>query len=427
MKELAIQIFYSALKAVDPYLIVSHYADRVRVEYKRGKYKNLMVVGAGKAAYHMAKGVEGTLYDLIDHGIAITKYGHGGKLDKIEVIEAGHPMPDINGVRGTEQIIRLLEPLNKETLVLCLISGGGSALLVSPASGITLEDKREITQLLLNSGADIEALNTVRRHISKVKGGRLVEMAYPAKVLSFMLSDVIGDRMGLIASGPTAPDNTTYKDALEVLEKFRPTKKTPPRIWELLKRGAGGLIPETLKEDNPIFKRVKNIIVGSNRKALIAARDKANALGLPAYIISSKLRGEAREVAKYLASLATSIRGIKDSPQCLISGGETQVTVKGKGKGGRNMELALGFALRIEGIEGITLLSAGTDGTDGPTDAAGAIVDGNTIPRARALGLTPEAYLEDNDSYNFFKNIGGLFITGPTGTNVMDIQITIRS
>ena len=427
MKELAIQIFYSALKAVDPYLIVSHCADQVRVEYKRGGYKNFIVVGAGKAAYHMAKGAKETLYDLINYGIVITKYGHGGKLDKIKVIEAGHPVPDINGVKGTQQIIKLLKDLNKKTLVLCLISGGGSALLISPASGLTLEDKKEITKLLLNSGADIEALNTVRKHISKVKGGRLAEIAYPAKVFSFMLSDVIGDRLDLIASGPTAPDNTTYKDALEVLKKFKLIKKTPLRILELIKRGTGGLIPETLKEDNPIFNRVKNIVVGSNRRALIAARDKANALGLPAHIISSKIRGEAREVAKYLASLATSIRDAKGLPHCLISGGETQVTVKGKGMGGRNMELALGFALAIEGIGGVTLLSAGTDGTDGPTDAAGAIVDGNTIPKARASGLVPEVYLKNNDSYNFFKKIDGLFITGPTGTNVMDIQIIIRS
>lgn len=427
MKELAIQIFYSALKAVDPYLIVSHCADQVRIEYKRGGYKNFIVVGAGKAAYHMAKGAKEALYDLINYGIVITKYGHGGKLDKIKVIEAGHPVPDINGVKSTQQIIKLLKPLNKESLVLCLISGGGSALLISPVSGLTLKDKKEITKLLLNSGADIEALNTVRKHISKVKGGRLAEIAYPAKVFSFMLSDVIGDRLDLIASGPTAPDNTTYKDALEVLKKFKLIKKTPLRILELIKRGTGGLIPETLKEDNPIFNRVKNIVVGSNKRALIAARDKANALGLPAHIISSEIRGEAREVAKYLASLATSIRDAKGLPQCLISGGETQVTVKGKGMGGRNMELALGFALAIEGIRGVTLLSAGTDGTDGPTDAAGAIVDGNTIPKARALGLVPEVYLKNNDSYNFFKKIDGLFITGPTGTNVMDIQIIIRS
>ncbi len=439
MRELAIQIFYSALRAVDPFMLVSHYADQIRVEYKRGGYKNFIVVGAGKAAYHMAKGAEEALYDLINYGVVITKYGHaclpslcsgisrqGGKLNKIKIIEAGHPMPDINGVRGTEEVIKVLEHLNKDTLVLCLISGGGSALWVSPATGITLEDKKEITRLLLNSGADIEALNTVRKHISNVKGGRLAEVAYPAKVFSFMLSDVIGDRLDIIASGPTVPDNTSYKDAFEVLKKFKLIERAPLRVLELIKRGINGIIPETLKEDNPIFNRVKNMVVGSNERALIAARDKANALGLSAHIISSKIKGEARKVARYLSSLAVNIKDTKGLPQCLISGGETQVTVKGKGMGGRNMELALVFALAIEGMGDITLLSAGTDGTDGPTDAAGAIVDGNTVPEARALGLAPEAYLENNDSYNFFKKTGGLFVTGPTGTNVMDIQIIIR-
>ncbi|MBI5666324.1 MAG: glycerate kinase [Nitrospirae bacterium] len=433
----AIDIFYSALKAVDPYESVKGHTDKVRSLYRSGNFSRLIVIAIGKAAYPMVNALEDDLIDIIDAGIVITKYGHvegqaprvRGQGSKIKIREAGHPLPDDNGVKGTEEIIKLLRDADEHTLVVCLISGGGSALLVSPYEGITLKEKQDITLLLLNAGADINDLNCVRKHISKVKGGRLAEIAYPARMISLILSDVIGDRLDVIASGPTSPDSTTYDDALSILRKYKLLDKTPHGVLDVLNKGADGLVPDTPKEGNVIFRRIDNIIIGSNRMALDAAREKAEELGFHAEIISAGLAGEAREIGKWLAdkvrSNSSSSSSRSNRPKCFISGGETTVTVKGNGLGGRNMELALAFAMEIEGIAGITLLSAGTDGTDGPTDAAGAIVDGETISRAKAAGLDPEAYLANNDSYTFFKKTDNLFIPGPTGTNVMDMQIVV--
>jgi glycerate-2-kinase len=319
--------------------------------------------------------------------------------------------------------MNVLKEADGQTLVICMISGGGSALLAAPHEGITLPEKQQITQLLLRAGANIQELNTVRKHISRVKGGRLAELAYPARILSLILSDVIGDRLDVIASGPTAPDPTTFQDALGVIGRYDLADKIPEKVLGILMRGARGEIPETPKEKSQAFERVENIIVGSNKKAIEIAEREAAKRGYQVTILSSELQGEAREVGGWLARKAMAMRD--GSKICLISGGETTVTVKGSGLGGRNMELALAFAQEIKGMRGITFLSAGTDGTDGPTDAAGAIVDGETITRAEAAGHSPEAYLENNDSYHFFKVAGGLFLTGPTGTNVMDLQIVL--
>lgn len=424
------EIFRAALEAVDPCRIARACHARIRALYNAGHFDKLIVVGFGKASCLMAKAIEESLGDLIDAGAVITKYGHSPaeyRPHKIMVTEAGHPVPDDNGLQGTADIIRLLEYAGPATLVVCLISGGGSALLVSPCEGITLREKQAATELLLRAGADIGELNTVRKHISRVKGGRLAEYAYPARMISLILSDVIGDRPDIIASGPTAPDPATYRDALAVLEKYRLTRRVAPSILRILARGAGEEIPETPKEGHPVFEDVENIVIGSNCKALSAARIKAEALGYAVVALSDAVQGEAREVGKRLARLAMAIRASNKSvkPVCLISGGEPTVTVRGKGKGGRNTELALAFALETEGAAGITLLSAGTDGTDGPTDAAGAFADGLTIGRARNAGLDPEAMLTDNDSYTFFSRIESLLVTGPTGTNVMDIQIVL--
>ncbi|MDL1970701.1 MAG: glycerate kinase [Candidatus Desulfofervidaceae bacterium] len=420
-------LFWTGIRAVNPYTAVKEYLKKVQEEIKTDEYQKVIVIGFGKAAYTMAKAVEEEWGDLIDTGLAITKYGHGGKLDKIKITEAGHPLPDENGVKATEEIIKLIKAnAGEKTLILCLISGGGSALLVAPYEGITLAEKQSVTQLLLKAGADITELNAVRKHLSRVKGGRLAERAYPSRLIALILSDVIGDPLEVIASGPTAPDETTYRDALTVLKKFSLFPHTPPQMIELLEKGKQGLLPETLKKDNPIFKHVTNMIIGNNRKALNAVKAKAFELGFQPQIISSEIQGEAREVGEYLANLASEAqKTLSDSPKCLISGGETTVAVKGKGLGGRNMELALAFALKVAGKKGISLLSAGSDGTDGPTDAAGAIVDGNTILRAREVGIVPEVYLGNNDAYHFFQKVGGLFISGPTGTNVMDIQIIL--
>jgi glycerate 2-kinase len=420
-------LFHTALRAVDPYGAVKLYVDNISSVYHGGGFRRFLAVGFGKASCPMAKALEDGLSGVVDTGTVITKYDHcvGYDFKEITVYEAGHPLPDERGLGGTQKIINLLGEADENTLVVCLISGGGSSLLVSPYEGITLTDKQNITDLLLRSGADIHELNAVRKHLSKVKGGRLAGIAYPARIISLIISDVIGDRLDVIASGPTSPDSTTYREALQVIEKYGLKDRSPRSVYEVLKKGAEGLFPETPKEGNHIFDMVENRVIGNNKKALEAAKTKAESMGLDAEIISSELTGEARKVGRWLAAMAIEIKnaGKLRRPRCLISGGETTVNVEGSGLGGRNMELALSFAMEIRGMEGITLLSVGTDGTDGPTDAAGAVVCGWTISKAGSLGLAPESYLENNDSYNFFKKTGDLFITGPTGTNVMDIQI----
>lgn len=428
MEDRAFEIFKTALHTADPYDSVKRHADRILSNYKKWGCESLYVIGFGKAACHMAKAVEDCMSGMISAGTAITKYGHcGPELKKVRVFEAGHPVPDENGLKGADEAVRLLRSAGENTLVVCLISGGGSALLVSPYEGITLDEKQGVTRLLLNAGADINELNTVRKHISKVKGGRLAEIAHPARIISLILSDVIGDRLDVIASGPTSPDSSSYQEAIRVMDKYSLREKAPQNVINILERGAAGLIPETPKSGSAVFGRVENIIIGSNKKALEASKNKAAELGLHAEIISSEVSGEAKEAGKWLAAKAMELKksGKQERPACLISGGETTVTVTGSGLGGRNTELALSFAMAIEGVDGVTLLSAGTDGTDGPTDAAGAVVSGQTAAKAKAAGIDPEEYLTNNDSYSFFKKTGGLLITGPTGTNVMDLQVML--
>lgn len=426
----ALEIFHAALDTVDPYRLIINMKKEIRASYEAMKARRLLVIGFGKAAFQMGMAVEDSLGDIIDEGILITKYGHGSKearLKKLKVIEAGHPLPDENGCKGAEEVMRLLENTDEHTLVLCLISGGGSALLVHPYDGISLSDKQAVTELLIRAGANIVELNTVRKHISAIKGGRLAELASPARIISLILSDVIGNRLDVIASGPTFPDKSTFIDSTLVLRKYNLLDKIPESVLRLLGRGIEGLVPETPKEGSAVLARVENTIIGSNRIALESAQKKAAELGFRAEVLSSSIRGEAREIGRWLAGKVIYQKNSRktDKPCCMITGGETTVTVKGTGQGGRNMELALAFAMEIKGIEGITLLSAGTDGADGPTDAAGAFVNGETIKMAKMAGLDAAAYLDNNDSYNFFKKIDALLITGPTGTNVMDVQIMI--
>ena len=428
----AADIFRAVLKEIDSYGLIKGHIGRILSLYSEEKFRNLDVVSFGKAAYPMTKAVSDSADDLLTAGVMITKYGHVPRSEvspKIEVFEAAHPVPDIEGVIATERVITLLKKADRDTLVVCLISGGGSALLVAPHRDIFLSEKQDITQLLLKAGANIQELNTVRKHLSRIKGGRLAEIAYPAGVLSLILSDVIGDPLDVIASGPTAPDQTTFQDALTVIKRYGLGDRIPEKARLILIRGAAGEIPETPKKGNPVLTRVQNVIVGSNKKAIETAKREAEGQGYQTSVISADLQGEARDAATWLARRAVEVhRGLAGGPRgkiCLISGGETTVTVRGNGLGGRNTELALAFAQEIKGMKGITLLSAGTDGTDGPTDAAGAIVDGGTIERAEAAGITPGDYLKNNDSYHFFKAAGGLFITGPTGTNVMDLQIIL--
>jgi glycerate 2-kinase len=434
-------IFTAGLAAVDPYRAVS---GALRTEngqlyaggspYDLSAFDRVIVVGAGKATARMAEAVEEKFGNSIDGGIIIVKYGHTGRLRTIEQIEAGHPIPDEAGVRGTERVLELVRSADEKTLVICLLSGGGSALLVAPLPGITLEDKQLTTDLLLKAGADINELNTVRKHLSAVKGGRLARAAYPATLVTLVLSDVIGDRLDVIASGPSAPDSTTYADAGFVISKYGLKTDLPPRVMALLERGMSGQERETAKDGEGCFVKTRNVIVGGIGQALAAAREKAVSLGYDTDIQSAELRGEAREAARMLARTALRLRSRLKSGErhCLLAGGETTVTVRGKGKGGRNQELALAFALEISGSPGgVTLLSAGTDGTDGPTDAAGAVVDAFTVQKAHGCGMDAEAYLENNDSYTFFHKTDAVcdpkhhVFTGPTGTNVMDLQIIL--
>lgn len=429
-KEVLREIFQEALLAVDPYKAVNRHLEEIFRAYDLNKCDRLFLIGFGKAASPMSKAVADSLPDRLSRGIIITKYGHalpGNRSDRIAVFEAGHPLPDENGVKATQEVVRLLGQADHQTLIVCLISGGGSALLVSPYKGITLAEKQAVTDLLLKAGGSIFELNALRKHLSTVKGGRLAQIAYPAPVVSLILSDVIGDRLDVIASGPTAPDPSTYREVMEVIAKYGLAERIPQSVGEILAQGAKGLIPETPKEGNQVFRNVTNIIIGSNALAVDAAKQAAERLGYEAEVISTTLSGEAAVVASDLANRAIKVRQALSpgGKVCLMAGGETTVTVKGGGLGGRNTELALAFALEIRDLKGITLLSAGTDGTDGPTDAAGALADGQTVAKALGLGLDPCSYLADNDSYTFFKKIDDLVITGPTGTNVMDIQLIL--
>ena len=386
-------------------------------------FDRIFLISIGKAAVEMAAAIEAICGKLLTGGLAITKHGHAQRrLRRIPVVEAGHPIPDASGIRAAHQVRGLLRELNARDLLLVAVSGGASALLSAPADPITLAAKQKTTNLLLRAGADIFQLNAVRKHLSFLKGGRLAALAYPATIVSLLLSDVIGDPLDVIGSGPTAPDPTTFANAIQVLEKFKITGRTPKTVLELLRKGARGEIAETPKPGDPLFQNVYNIVAGSNALALAAAAREAHSLGYRPRILSNIVSGEARDVARTHIDI---LRKVGRRPACLLAGGETTVTVKGKGHGGRNQELALAAAIAMEGLPDVLALCAGTDGTDGPTDAAGALATGKSITRARRLGLDPSKFLDDNNSYPFFSALGDLVKTGPTGTNVMDIEVLL--
>jgi glycerate 2-kinase len=435
LRKAALGIFDAAVRAVDPGEAIHRHVvrdgDRLRLDRETvdlGSLRQLVVVGLGKAGASMAAAVEEIVGDRITRGVVVTKYGHVQPTRKIRLREAGHPVPDDAGIAGAQAILDQVKGLGHEDLVLVLISGGGSALTPAPMDGISLAEKQALTKTLLACGADIREMNTLRKHISRIKGGQLARAAMPARVFTLILSDIVGDPLDAIASGPTVPDPTTYADALAILDKYRIRGEIPVSIRTHLEAGARGEIPETPKPDDPLFSRVKSLMVASNIQALQAAQSEAQALGLSPMILSSFIEGETREIARMHAALAREVRASENPvkpPVCLITGGETTVTLRGQGKGGRNQEFALSAALDIAGLPDVVVLSAGTDGTDGPTDAAGAIVDGDTISRAVAQGLNPRAALENNDAYPFFQKLGDLIITGPTKTNVMDVRLVL--
>lgn len=383
-----------------------------------------MVVGAGKANALMARAVEKLLGDRIDAGTVTVKYGHTARTTKIRLIEAGHPLPDENGIRATRGMADLLLGLSEDDLVICLLSGGGSALLELPVEGVTLDDLRALTNAFLKCGATINEMNAVRKHLSLVKGGGLARLARPARVLSLILSDVLGSPLDVIASGPTAPDSTTFADALEIVNRYELMDQLPPSVLSHLQAGARGEIPDTPKADDPLFASVMNVIVADNSSACAAAVGGAEARGYRTQLISTRLQGEARVLGSEMARRVRETSSRRDGlPACFVAGGEPTVTIHGEGKGGRSQEFALAAALELEGLASAIVLAAGTDGTDGPTDAAGAVADGTTASRAREIGLDAEEFLANNDSYNLFRALGDLIITGPTNTNVNDLML----
>jgi len=434
----ALAILSAALEAVDPVKAikrqVSLSGETLRIgqrAYDLGRYRHIYVIGGGKASGSMAQAIEDILGQRVTDGLVNVKYGYGAETAIIRLNEAGHPIPDAAGMTGTKQMVDLARQATAEDLVLCLISGGGSALMTLPAEGITLADVKSLTNALLRCGATINEINAVRKHLSQTKGGNLARLACPAEIVTLILSDVVGSPLDVIASGPTVADTTTFADAYGVIEKYSLLEELPWPIVKRLRRGKEGIIPETPKEGDESFTRTHNLIIASNEVAAEAAIAKAEELGFHTLLLSTFVEGEAREVARVFAAVAKEIlhsgRPLP-RPACLVAGGETTVTVRGSGLGGRNQEMALSAALEIAGLEDVMIIPLASDGTDGPTDAAGAIADGSTLRRASLLlqeaGLSATHYLADNDSYHFFQQLGDLLITGPTNTNVNDLTFT---
>lgn len=431
------RILAAALRAVDPSEAVSRALSRRGSlliagdrSYDLDQFDRIFVVGAGKAGAPMAAAAAALLHGRLAGGVVIVKEGHGWSepaagLENTTILEASHPVPDERGVAATRRLIDLLNQAGERDLVLCLISGGGSALLTSPAPRLELADLQALTRLLLASGADIIQINTLRKHLDEIKGGGLARLAAPASVLTLVLSDVVGDPLDVIASGPTVADPSTFAEAWQILEQYGLLEQAPAPVLSSLQDGLQGLLPDTPKPGDPLFKRVYNLVVGSNLQAAQAAALQAAAEGFYPLLLTTSLRGEARQAGRALAALAQQLSapwaGGFPRPACLICGGETTVTLKGSGQGGRNQELALAAVPGLTGLEGVILVALATDGGDGPTPAAGAAAASQTLERARRLGLDPSEYLERNDAYHFFQPLGDLLLPGPTLTNVNDL------
>ncbi|MFQ5578643.1 MAG: glycerate kinase, partial [Anaerolineae bacterium] len=432
MRTIARQIIQAALNAVDPYTAVTTHLKRDNNRlicdsqpYNLNEFERVLVVGFGKGSAPMAHAAHSLLADRITAGLVIVKYNHtlppAVDISPVKLVEAGHPVPDSGGVANTRALINLLDHTTDRDLILCLISGGGSALFVQPAPGLSLAQVQDVTQHLLNAGAPIADVNTVRKHLSVVKGGQLARLARPATLLSLIVSDVAGDRLDTIASGPTAPDPSTFTAALDILDTHRLTRRLPPAVVAHLRAGAQGRAPETPKPGDPAFERVQNVIIANNRMALNAAAQKARRLGFTPTVTPTFVEGEARRVGQEVALMAQKLcqpANARPKPAAIIWGGETTVTVRGTGRGGRNQELALAAALQLADCPDVLVACVATDGNDGPTDAAGAFADGTTVRRAVAANLSPQACLNNNDSYHFFRATGDLIVTGPTNTNV---------
>lgn len=430
LRRQAAAILEAAVRAVDPAAAVRRHVTLTGTSlsigdrtYALGRVRRIFIIGAGKASAPMVKALEELIGDRITAGVVNVKYGYTVTLRKVSLVEAGHPIPDEAGRRGAERILELVGRAGSEDLIICVISGGGSALLPAPVDGLPLDDKAKVTELLLKSGADIQEINTVRKHLSKIKGGQLASVVAPAQMAVLILSDVLGNPLDAIASGPAVPDPTTFADALEVLNRYGLVSEVPRTAADYLRRGADGLVPETPKPGDLIFDRIHTVIIGGNEAAVEAAGDAARASGFHTVVLPA-VTGEARTAAREFADRAGRTPGGM-RPACVLAGGETTVTVRGSGRGGRCQEFVLAAALSMSDHPLTVLAAFGTDGTDGPTDAAGALVDETTAARARAGGLDPQRTLDDNDAYPFFAALSDLIITGPTNTNVNDIYLAL--
>jgi hydroxypyruvate reductase len=426
----AMQILGAAVEAADPAAAIGRALHRDGRRLRVGARTvalapsaRVLVIGAGKASARMAAAVEARLGDLIAGGVVVTKYGHGAALSRVALVEAGHPLPDAAGLAGARRAAEVAASAGPDDLVLVLLSGGGSALLPLPVEGVTLEEKGEATDLLLRAGATITELNAVRKHLSRIKGGGLARLAAPAAVVALVLSDVLHNPLDVIASGPTVPDPTTFADALAAVDRHGLRDRLPGAVRAHLERGAAGRAAETPKPGDAVFARSSAVVIGDITVAMAAAAERARALGYATRLEAADVEGEARVVGERFGALLRDLRAGGGGGACVLMGGETTVTVRGAGRGGRNQEFALAAAGPLDGLPQTLVAAFGTDGTDGPTDAAGAVADGTTLARARARGLDAAAALAANDAYPFFAALGDLIVTGPTGTNVNDLWV----
>jgi len=434
-----LSIFKAGIRAVDPFVAVKAVLKRDQndlvlktgqKEWRKplNKFKRIFVTGCGKAGTPMVRAVEEIVGDRVTDGIVTVKYGHTGTIPPriVSLVEAGHPVPDNAGVASCSQAIDMIGEATKNDLVIALISGGGSALWPQPVVSISFADKQQTNEILLGCGADIHEINCIRKHLSLVKGGQAARATAPARVIVLIISDVIGDNLDVIASGPFTPDSSTFADTWKVVEKYKLSSLLPQPVIEHLQKGALGLIPDTPNACNPVFEKITQVLCASNALALEAAAYKAKELGYKPFVLPDPVFGEAQKAARMLVKKAMKLKNQSLQSVALIAGGETTVTLSdAQGKGGRNQEIVLTAALELDGIEGMIAGSCGTDGNDGPTDAAGAIADGKTVARAQKLGLDCGEYLRRHDAYHFFYRLDDLIITGPTNTNVMDIQCVL--